>query len=119
METSKGEFDYGSTFNNLHCKNCNEWIGRTYRTTTPELDHIRGRFSFNLNSLIMFEISEIEQPTQSGSDQNSSGRNLVDQVEITKVKMLNLCYLNSYSFSCKNSCWPCTIEWNNWSRKMI
>ena len=85
METSKGEFDYGSTFNNLHCKNCNEWLGRTYRTTTPELDHIRGRFSFNLNSLIMFEISEIEQPSQT-SEQVSSGRNSVDQVEITKVR---------------------------------
>lgn len=53
LVTSKGEFDYGSTFNNLHCKNCNEWLGRTYRTTTPELDNIRGRFSFNLNSLIL------------------------------------------------------------------
>ena len=26
LVTSKGEFDYGSTFNNLHCKNCNEWL---------------------------------------------------------------------------------------------
>lgn len=51
--TSKGEFDYGSTFNNLNCKNCNEWIGRSYRTTTPELDNIRGRFSFSLDSLIL------------------------------------------------------------------
>ena len=85
METSKGEFDYGSTFNNLHCKNCNEWLGRTYRTTTPELDHIRGRFSFNLGSLIMFQVPEIEQPAQIGNEQINFGRNLVDQVEITKV----------------------------------
>lgn len=53
LETSKGEFDYGNTFNNLHCKNCNEVIGRTYRTTTPELDNIRGHFSYNVNSLIL------------------------------------------------------------------
>lgn len=86
METSKGEFDYGSTFNNLHCKTCNELIGRTYRTTTPELDHIRGRFSFNLGSLIIFEIPEMEQPAaQIGNDQISSGKSVVDQVEITKV----------------------------------
>ena len=94
METSKGEFDYGSTFNNLHCKNCNEWLGRTYRTTTPELDHIRGRFSYNLSSLIMFEISEIEQPAQVGNE-NNFGRNLVDQVEITKVKCRKLCVFES------------------------
>lgn len=84
LETSKGELDYGSTYNNLHCKNCNEMIGRTYRTTTPELDHLRGRFSFNLTSLIMFEVPEIEQPAQIGTDQILSGKS-VDQIEITKV----------------------------------
>lgn len=86
LETSKGEYDYGSTFNNLHCKNCNEWLGRTYRTTTPELDPIRGRFSFNLNSLIMFEIPEIEQPSNVPNDQLNPAKTLVDPVEITKVK---------------------------------
>jgi len=54
LETSKGDFDYGSTFNRLICKNCNEYVGRTYRTTTPELDHIRGKFSFDLKNILMY-----------------------------------------------------------------
>ena len=42
----------------------------------------------------MFEISEIEQPTQVGNE-NNFGRNLVDQVEITKVKCRKLCVFES------------------------
>ena len=53
LETSKEESDYGSTFNNLLCKNCNEVLGRTYRTTTPELDCFRGRFTYNMKNIIM------------------------------------------------------------------
>lgn len=48
------------------------------------MDHIRGRFSYNLTSLFMFEIPEIEQPVLIGNDQIVKG--VVDQVEITKVR---------------------------------
>ena len=51
LVTSKAGFDYGSTFNNLICGKCNENVGRCYRTTTPELDNLRGKFSFDLNNI--------------------------------------------------------------------
>lgn len=53
LETSKEGSDYGSTFNNMFCKNCNEWVGRCYRTTTPELDELRGNYTFSIGQLIM------------------------------------------------------------------
>lgn len=53
LETSKEGSDYGSTFNNLFCKNCNGWLGRCYRTTAPDLDNLRGNFTFGIEQLIM------------------------------------------------------------------
>jgi hypothetical protein len=53
LETSKEESDYGSTFSNLYCRNCQEWIGRKYRTTSPELDHLRGNFTLSLGQLVL------------------------------------------------------------------
>lgn len=57
LETSREESDYGSTFNNLHCRNCQEWLGRQYRTTTAELDHLRGNYTFSLGQLILYAAS--------------------------------------------------------------
>lgn len=56
LVTSKIGFDYGSTFNVLACGKCNEIIGRCYRTTTPELDPLRGRFSFDLSKIQLYEL---------------------------------------------------------------
>lgn len=55
LETSKGEneLDYGSTYNKLQCKSCSQLIGKMYRTTTSELDNLRGKFSFNMNQIIL------------------------------------------------------------------
>ncbi len=53
LETSKEGSDYGSTFNNIFCKNCNDWLGRCYHTTTPELDNLRGNYTFGIGQLIM------------------------------------------------------------------
>lgn len=88
LETSKDESDYGSTFNNLYCRKCNEWIGRRYRTTTSELDYLRGHYTLSLGQLILFEM-DIDMGDQPQSDSESAtvvAKSSINDVEIVKVR---------------------------------
>jgi hypothetical protein len=55
LDTAKdeSESDYGCTFNNIFCKNCHEWIGRHYLTTTPLLDNLRLNYTISLNQILL------------------------------------------------------------------
>ncbi|XP_076076552.1 uncharacterized protein LOC143047408 [Mytilus galloprovincialis] len=64
LDTSKNGTDFGSAFNVLKCEVCNEEIGRMYRTTPTQLDHLRGLFSLFIDKLTSYQVGSCSQSCQ-------------------------------------------------------
>lgn len=75
LYTSYEPFDEGSTYFDFMCSNCQQMIGRYYVTTSMDLDHIREKFTFNVNFVTSYELGkaqhgqlpeaiEVEEPKQ-------------------------------------------------------
>lgn len=61
LETSTEGADMGSTFRPLQCTSCNLVIGRVYRTTPKELDHLRNMFSFDVEQIQSYQIGSLSE----------------------------------------------------------
>lgn len=58
--TSKSGFDVGSTYFNFTCSNCQELLGRYYLTTSKDLDELREKFTFLVNSIQSYELGKAQ-----------------------------------------------------------
>ena len=54
--TSKSGPDKGSTFYVVSCKSCANVVGRVYKTTAANLDHIRNCYSLDRDALQSYEL---------------------------------------------------------------
>lgn len=61
--TSKSGFDIGSTYFNFDCNSCIAPLGKYYLTTSKELDHMREKFTFNIDSISSYELGKSEHGT--------------------------------------------------------
>lgn len=67
LETSKNGTDIGSTYNVLKCEICNEELGKMYRTTPSQLDHLRGLFTLFVDKLSSYQVGSSIQNSQTVS----------------------------------------------------
>ncbi|XP_063403512.1 uncharacterized protein LOC134687286 [Mytilus trossulus] len=81
LETSKNGTDFGSAFNVLKCEVCNEEIGRMYRTTPTQLDHLRGLFSLFIDKLSSYQVGSCSQ--------NCQALNLDDTLSFGELKEMH------------------------------
>lgn len=78
LHTSLAEEDFGSTYHFLRCNQCSSALGRMYRTTSADLDSLRGFYTFNLEALTFYSLPNIPQsvlqkePSPSETKPNSS-----------------------------------------------
>lgn len=56
LYTSYSEHDEGSTYFCFSCKNCGLLLGRYYVTTSKDLDILRERFTFGIDSITSYEL---------------------------------------------------------------
>jgi hypothetical protein len=56
--TSYESLDEGSTYFCVLCKECQQPLGRYYVTTSTDLDHIRDRFTFNIDAITSYELGK-------------------------------------------------------------
>ncbi|KAL9986950.1 hypothetical protein ACROYT_G001168 [Oculina patagonica] len=56
LETSTQGADIGSTFMPLQCKSCKSLIGRIYRTTPKELDHLRNLYCLDVEHIKSYQV---------------------------------------------------------------
>jgi len=59
LETSTEGADMGSTFRPLQCKSCNSVIGRVYRTTPKEFDHLRSMYCLDIEHIRSYQIGSV------------------------------------------------------------
>ena len=58
LYTSYEVVDEGSTYFRFMCFDCKHILGRFYVTTSPALDHIRGHFTFKIDSITSYELGK-------------------------------------------------------------
>ena len=71
LYTSYDVVDGGSTYFRFMCYDCKHLLGRLYVTTSPALDHIRGHFTFKIDSITSYELGKGET-IESSVDTNPS-----------------------------------------------
>ncbi|XP_070569128.1 uncharacterized protein [Ptychodera flava] len=70
ITTAESGMDEGSSFRFLKCKKCKTYIGKQYKTTTQEFDHLRNYFSFDVNLITCYQIGSCDK--ESDIPQNDS-----------------------------------------------
>lgn len=56
LELSNEGDDIGSTFNRLQCVQCGQSVGKIYRSTPPQLDEFRDRYSLYVDKITGYEL---------------------------------------------------------------
>ncbi|KAJ7365739.1 hypothetical protein OS493_002455 [Desmophyllum pertusum] len=72
LETSTQGADIGSTFMPLQCKSCNSSIGRIYRTTPRELDHLRNLYCLDVEQIKSYQVGSMNGTHVNGMSSLSS-----------------------------------------------
>jgi hypothetical protein len=103
--TSKSGADVGSTYFSFACVSCQTSLGRYYLTTSKDLDYLREKFSFNVDSISSYTLGnaqhgKIPDPLPDGEFDNNidmidknDEENLKDSIitlnqEIVKIQAL-------------------------------
>jgi hypothetical protein len=60
LYTSFSDHDEGSTYFCFMCTGCQALLGRYYVTTSRDLDHIREKFTFNINEISSYELGKAQ-----------------------------------------------------------
>ena len=58
--TSKSGADVGSTYFSFACVSCQTSLGRYYLTTSKDLDYLREKFSFNVDSISSYTLGNAQ-----------------------------------------------------------
>ena len=58
LYTSYESLDEGSTYFCFMCSSCQQLLGRYYVTTSIDLDHIREKFTFNIENIVSYELGK-------------------------------------------------------------
>lgn len=85
---------FGSVYQSLACRNCQDDLGIRYHTTNAGTDHLRGLLSLKTEALFMYELQfddekmkrDIEEAFGSGGMGSNDGSKIVHEVEITKLQ---------------------------------
>jgi len=77
--TSKSGADVGSTYFSFACVSCQTSLGRYYLTTSKDLDYLREKFSFNVDSISSYTLGnaqhgKIPDPLPDGEFDNNIDR---------------------------------------------
>jgi hypothetical protein len=58
--TSYESLDEGSTYFEVLCRSCQQALGRYYVTTSKDLDHVREKFTFSIDSITSYELGKAQ-----------------------------------------------------------
>lgn len=70
--TSKEGLDVGSTYFRFTCAMCQNPLGLYYLTTSKDLDELREKFSFNYESVTLYEIGKAQHGVDNPVPVNTS-----------------------------------------------
>ena len=79
IRTALTPHDYASTFHRLFCPICSTIIGKMYKSSSKQLDHLRDRFTFILEYLFFYELLSV----------NGAIDRPFDQTAISQLKLIN------------------------------
>lgn len=60
LYTSYASLDEGSTYFCFLCSQCQQPLGRYYVTTSKDLDHVREKFTFNIDEITSYELGKAQ-----------------------------------------------------------
>lgn len=94
--TSKSGADVGSTYFSFACVSCQTSLGRYYLTTSKDLDYLREKFSFNVDSISSYTLGnaqhgKIPDPLPDGEiDDNNDNENINNIAESNLKETINI-----------------------------
>jgi len=94
--TSKSGADVGSTYFSFACVLCQTSLGRYYLTTSKDLDYLREKFSFNVDSISSYTLGnaqhgKIPDPLPDGEiDDNNDNENINNIAESNLKETINI-----------------------------
>ncbi|XP_022082563.1 uncharacterized protein LOC110974910 isoform X3 [Acanthaster planci] len=103
MTSTTEGIDLGSTYIHLLCKQCNEVVGRIYKTTSRQLDSLRDLYTFSAHQISSYQI---------GSGQQRASVGLQDMLDLPTAKSLKdsilktqvmICALNNRILNIENA----------------
>ena len=105
MYTSYESLDEGSTYFPIMCKFCQQSLGRYYVTTSTDLDHLREKFTFNIDSITsyelgkaqhgkMLEVTVLSLPVADEVAEEGPAQIEIVQEDVTKVSACDVSYCN-------------------------
>ena len=74
--TSKTGNDVGSTYFQFTCQNCSVTLGRYYLTTSKDLDEIREKFSFSVDTISSYELGKSQHSSENGAATSTKSSSL-------------------------------------------
>jgi len=102
IDSERRRFTAGSMFYRLHCKSCDQCVGKVFVSTVRDLDMMRDRFTFEQKAIKSYELGiRLQDTNQSvggagGGKQEGEVSSLVDRIEemeSTMIKVENLMLL--------------------------
>ena len=93
LYTSYSAHDEGSTYFCFSCKNCAQLLGRYYVTTSKDLDILREKFTFGIDSITSYELGTSQHGKLPDASPNPDSREEAKpeeqealQLELLKVR---------------------------------
>jgi len=103
--TSKSGADVGSTYFSFACVSCQTSLGRYYLTTSKDLDYLREKFSFNVDSISSYTLGnaqhgkipdplpddgEIDDEDNNNNNNNNNNSNINNNLESNLKETVNI-----------------------------
>ncbi len=97
LYTSYKDHDKGSSFYSFVCLNCQHPLGRYYVTTNVNVDNIREKFTFDIDSISSYELgkaqygkSDTESPKSNEERVSAAGSDSALSEEVLKVTITSI-----------------------------
>ncbi|XP_038049302.1 uncharacterized protein LOC119722954 isoform X2 [Patiria miniata] len=100
--TSEG-IDLGSTYIHLLCKQCNEVVGKIYKTTSRQLDSLRDLYTLSIHHITSYQVGSRGQRADVGLQETldlPTAKSLKDS--ILKIQVM-ICALNNRILNIENA----------------
>ncbi|XP_052243403.1 uncharacterized protein LOC127853182 isoform X2 [Dreissena polymorpha] len=88
LQVGESGVDHGSNFHMVYCMGCETVLGKKYVASTPELDHLRGGFTFYVEKLNSYEVGSTAVPGSTGRDLTNKA--LDERIQKTQSMLENL-----------------------------
>jgi len=79
------EIGFGSSYFSLYCETCKFYLGKIFKTTTSNWDHIRDLYNIDMNQIVAYTVGSSEMKVENNPVLQSYDKL---ELELKKIKSM-------------------------------